>query len=385
VSRHATFVPLRTEEPASVLAVLGPVELVSSSEVKLSEFSQSSELHQRLQELAQKMRRRYSLNQIVGNSPAIRRVRQQIESALVCRAHVLVVGPQGSGREQIARTIHYASVPHDERRLIPLDCSAMDMELLKSTLESLVRSDKGQRLSETTLLLLHLDELPEEAQAEFALFVRSSTFGARILATARRSLTEFAAQGKFHRDLAYEVSTLVLELPALRDRREDIPELAQRMVEEHNAEGGRQLAGFSPSALDRLASLPWTGNVKELSAVVREACQNVTTVWIGDADLPVRVRQIMAAGLHPRRAPEEIQLDAFLVEVERELIERAMRRAKNNKAQAARLLGISRARMLRRLEQLGLIDREVVAAIEFHPEEDEEPETDEDIRTAGGL
>jgi DNA-binding NtrC family response regulator len=151
------------------------------------------------------------------------------------------------------------------------------------------------------------------------------------------------------------------------------------MVEEHNANGGRQLAGFSPAALDRLASLPWTGNVEELSAVVREACQNVSSVWIGEVDLPERVRAVVAAGLRPRRDPETIQLDAFLLEVERELIERAMRQAKGNKAQAARLLDVSRARLLRRLEQLGLIARED-ATIEFHPEEDEDPEEGERTR-----
>jgi DNA-binding NtrC family response regulator len=147
------------------------------------------------------------------------------------------------------------------------------------------------------------------------------------------------------------------------------------MVEEHNARGGRQLAGFAPAALDKLSSLPWTGNVAELSAVVREACQTVSTVWIGEADLPPRVRAVVAAGLHPRRELETIQLDAFLLEIEQELIERSLRVAKGNKSQAARLLGISRARLLRRLEQLGLLVRET-PAIDFRPEPgeaDEEP------------
>lgn len=382
--RLATFVPLRTEEPASVLAVLGGIQTTSFSESAGMEHSQSLELHQRLQQLAQKMRTRYRLNLLAGDSPTIRRVRQQIAVAIASRARVLIVGPPGSGREHIARTIFYADAVNPDGRLLPLDCATIDVELLKSSISSFLWPDNRQRPTpDATLLLLHLDQLSPEGQAELATLLRSPMFGARLLGTARRVLTELAAAGEFHRELACEVSTLVVELPALRERREDIPLLAQRMVEEHNANAGRQLAGFSPAALDRLGSLPWTGNVEELSLVVREACQNVTSVWIGESDLPARVRAVVAAGLHPRRSPEEIQLDAFLVEVERELIERAMRRSKGNKALAARLLGISRARLLRRLEQLGLIAREV-SAIEFHPEEDMDPEVDGSTRATGG-
>jgi DNA-binding NtrC family response regulator len=152
------------------------------------------------------------------------------------------------------------------------------------------------------------------------------------------------------------------------------------MVEEHNGRGGRQLAGFAPAALDRLASLPWTGNVEELAGIVREACQSVSTVWIGEADLPPRVRAVAAAGLHPRREPEPIQLDAFLLEIEQELIERSLKIAKGNKSRAARLLGISRARLLRRLEQLGMLVRET-PAIDFRPVPEDDGDQDDDQAT----
>jgi len=197
----------------------------------------------------------------------------------------------------------------------------------------------------------------------------------RFVATARRSLlsqaAEADAQQKYSPELASLLSTLVIELPALAERREDLPLLAQRFVEEFNAGGGRQLAGLTPAALDRLASLPWPGNVEELAAVIRDACAKVETVWIDEADLPPRVRAIVAAGLHPRRDPEEIDLDAFLLEVERELIERAMRQANGNKAQAARLLGVNRQRILRRLEQFGFAPQEH-EEIEFEPVDEDD-------------
>lgn len=374
--RPATFLPLRSEEPAAVLVLLGAIEAGEDTVTGLTENAQSAELHLRLQQLARGNRTRYRLNQLVGDSPAIRRVREQVGMAIASRARVLIVGPPGSGREHVARTIFHADQPAVDRPLLPLDCATIDVDLLRSSVSALPRTGRGLSAAVETLLLLNVDQLLPAGQAELAAALRSPTFGPRVLATAQRPLIELATARSYDQELAYELSTLVVELPPLRDRREDIPILVQRLVEEHNAGGGRQLAGFSPAALDRLASLPWAGNVAELSNVVREACQIVSSVWIGVSDLPARVRAVAAAGLHPRRDPEPIQLDAFLLEVERELIERAMRRAKGNKAQAARLLGVSRARLLRRLEQLGLIAREE-PNIEFHPEEDDREAGDE--------
>ena len=384
VRRPAMFVPLRTEEPAAVFAVLGAVEVEEGIESAEPENAQSADLHLRLQQLARRMRSRYRLDRLVGNSSAIRRVREQVAVAIASNVKVLIVGPKGSGREHIARTIIQADQPDLERSILPVDCETLDLDLLKASISSLPRGDKSrQKTIESTLLLLNVDRLAPELQSELMAILRDPAFAGRVLATANRPLLELAAGGAFVRDLAFELSTIVVELPALRDRREDIPLLAQRMVEEHNADGGRQLAGFSPAALDRLASLPWVGNVEELSAVVREACQAVSSVWIGESDLPARVRAIVAAGLHPRREPETIDLDAFLLEVEKELMERAMRQAKGNKAHAARLLGVSRNRLLRRLEQLGLITREE-PTIEFHPEEDlhVDPESGVDHETS---
>jgi DNA-binding NtrC family response regulator len=292
----------------------------------------------------------------------------------------VIAGPVGSGREHIARTIHVGDSPDTAGTLLPLACGSCDAESLQTAVFDFLRRARGQEAQEAgTILLLDADSLSGEAQSELQAFCRVPTFTVRTIATARSSLLQLAAQGEFLPELAHVLSPLLIELPAVRDRPEDIPLLAQRFVEDFNALGGKQLAGLNSAAMDRLASLPWAGNVEELVSVVHAACQNASGVWISESDLPPRVRAVVSAGSHPRRPTEQIRLDEFLQEVERELIERAMKRARGNKAKAARLLGVSRPRLLRRLTQLGF-DVPAVPEIEFKPVDDDESPLREDLR-----
>jgi DNA-binding NtrC family response regulator len=164
-----------------------------------------------------------------------------------------------------------------------------------------------------------------------------------------------AAKGKFRRDLAYELSTLTIKLPRLASRREDIPLLAQHFLEEANAASDRQLSGFQPAAIELLTSLAWPGNIDELAGAVRAACAKATGPCVMLADLPDWVHLAHDAAAQPPRDDEPIQLDAFLAEIEKELLARALKKTRGNKSKAAALLGLSRPRLLRRLAQLGLI------------------------------
>jgi DNA-binding NtrC family response regulator len=150
------------------------------------------------------------------------------------------------------------------------------------------------------------------------------------------------------------LSTLVIELPSLATRLDDLPLVAQAILEETNAAGYRQLAGFAPEALDQLAAYSWPGNIDELAAVIRETHEKARGSEITVHDLPKRIHWAFDAAAHPPRSEESIVLGDFLDRVERELIARAMRRAKGNKSRAAKLLGLTRPRLYRRLVQLGL-------------------------------
>lgn len=146
----------------------------------------------------------------------------------------------------------------------------------------------------------------------------------------------------------------MIELPPLAERREDIPLLAQSFLEDLNARGGKQLRGFAADAMDRLSLYDWPGQIDELSALIREAFMQAEGFEIKSQDLPKKLHLAAEAARYPRPAPETIDLEKFLTQVETELIQRALQQAKGNKSQAARLLGITRPRLYRRMVQLGL-------------------------------
>ena len=291
----------------------------------------------------------------MGDSAAAKRARAQADLAARSCASVVIVGPQGSGRQHLASVIHYAANPEGAGPLVPLDCSVLDSELIRSTLAALA----GRRIPETvpgsgTLLLNEADQLPSDAQHEVARVIGGRAFPLRVIATARRRLGDLVAEGSYREDLASLLSTLVIELPALARRAGDLPMLLQWFVEESNVRNHKQLAGFTPDALDLLNAHPWPGNLNELVRVVEEAHGHADGPEIGVADLPDSIRQTARAAAYPRRQEERIVLDEFLTQVERELLRRAMRQAKGNKAKAAKLLGISRPRLYHRLMQLNL-------------------------------
>ena len=176
----------------------------------------------------------------------------------------------------------------------------------------------------------------------------------RLIATAEQSLLELARRGRCREDLAALLSTIAIELPPLAQRREDLPLLAQLFLEEANARGGKQLGGFSPEALDRLDGYSWPGNLDELAQTVAESHARAEGPLVQAEDLPERLRWAAETILRPRRKDETIVLDEFLGRIERELIRRALARAKGNKAKAARLLGLTRPRLYRRMVLLGL-------------------------------
>jgi DNA-binding NtrC family response regulator len=147
---------------------------------------------------------------------------------------------------------------------------------------------------------------------------------------------------------------MTVELPPLARRLDDLPSLAQAFLEQSNRSGLKQVGGFSDEALDRLQLYPWPGNLEELSTVVFAAHEAAGGAEITARELPKEIHWAVEAIAHPPRGEEAIVLEEFLARVELELITRALRRAKGNKSKAAKLLGLTRPRLYRRLLQLGL-------------------------------
>lgn len=355
VPRRAEFISLSlADETAS--AVLAIVSASDRGEAPIADEFTGTQLHARLQAFRGRLAIRYHVDRLIGDSPAMRRVRSQVKLAAASSVPVSVLGLPGSGREHVGRAIHYGDGRTAAGPLVPLACPLLDAELLQATLKTLARArSTGERPA--TLLLEEVDTLAGEAQTELFRALASGTVTARVVSTSREALTQLADRGLFRRDLAFLLSTLAIALPPLAERMTDLPLLTQWYIEQNNLASARQIGGCSPEALDRLADYAWPGDLAELEAVLAEAHRHAQGPLILPHNLPGRLSLASQATSRPARAEETIVLEDYLATIEHELIVRALKRAKGNKTKAARLLGMTRPRFYRRLEQLGLAER----------------------------
>ncbi|MEM7315861.1 MAG: helix-turn-helix domain-containing protein [Planctomycetota bacterium] len=351
-SLNALFWPIEDEKDN----VTGVLTLVTDGNHDLSSTSRDAhhpqEIHAALARLRARFMDQFSLDRLVGKSASIQRIREQVTLATQCSARVLIAGPKGSGSARIARTIHSARTGNPA--LIPLDCAVNDAEMLRDSLTSFIRSYAELETDvPPSLMLANVDQLQPEAQKELAGFLAIDELGLQTLAVSNMPFQELLDAG-FRSDLATRLSAILIEIPALATRKEDIPQLVQAIVEKHNLESDHQLMGFEEEAIDQLVAYPWPGNEDELEKVVLECARKAEGAFIVAESLPSQIRLGMDAVLNPVTEPETIDLEEFLVGIERDLIGRAMKRAKGVKAEAARMLGISRNKLLRKLSSLGL-------------------------------
>jgi DNA-binding NtrC family response regulator len=355
VHRCGHFLPLADgqDESAPVIAMLEASDC--PSEERPDERRAEAYLHEQVRRFRQQTAGRFAPQSLIGNNPLIVRARLQIELAARSGAGVLILGSAGSGKDHAAKAIHYCQA--EPGLLVPLDCAVLETNVLRSALRSLcVRS--ASRPSGGTVVLEEVDLMPREAQEDLVEMIAGGTLRMRVIATSSHGLDERVADGQFLPELACALSTLVIEMPPLCGRLDDLPLLAQAILEETNAASYRQIAGFTAEALDQLAAYPWPGNIDELAAVVRETHEHAQGCEITAHDLPRQIHWGADAASHPTRTDESIVLAEFLARVEKELITRAMHRAKGNKSKAARLLGLTRPRLYRRLVQLGFEEHE---------------------------
>ena len=318
----------------------------------------------RLRRLAVRLRARLATHatfHLLGESSLMQRVRQQVETAGQTSASALIVGPPGTGAEEVAHAVYYGGV--SGHGILPLACPLLDAELLTNALEDLERSQYELVEGPDAILLLDVDQMPPEAQASVYQRLQSLSPAPKLLATASRPLTGDRAPDAFHRDFAAFISELVIELPALADRPEDIPQLAQCVLHEENAGRDQPVDRFDDDAIELLTVYPWFDNHRELARLVAEACEaslsnssasSESRSVIHAADLPHPLHAAQQQAAHPVRELAPVDLPKMLEDLEREAIQRALALAKGNKSQAARLLGLRRARLLRRIDALDI-------------------------------
>src|SRR6185369_15367220 len=325
--------------------------------------------------------------QVIGESAAVRRVLQTVATAAPTRATVLLEGESGTGKELFARTIHVQSERRDGP-FIQLNCAALPEGLVESALfghekgafTGAIKRVEGafERADGGTLLLDEISEMRLDLQAKLLRVLQEQEFervggstpikvDVRIVATTNRDLAAHAAAGHFRQDLFYRLSVIPIRLPALRERREDIPLLAHRFATQYANEIGKPITGIAPQALELLQGYDWPGNVRELQHAVERA-----VILSGDPVIPAHAFDARrfsltgawreqpslvdyypanggGAGNGNGKAPsangatdKAVVLTSLNVdEAEARLIERALEVSGGNRTRAADMLGIS--------------------------------------------
>lgn len=381
--RSALFVPLTysTADSPGVVVVIADADLPETGDRNtdlLSARDEAHDWHQRLRRHRETWPLRFAIEHVVGTSPIMRRVQQQIGIAVSSPHPILIWGPPGSGREHVARTIHgHGQAATQRSPLTPLACPLLDADLLTSTVQSFIQRCAELKLERPgALLLLEADQLRPDAQTALWEFMQVHELELHFLATSRQPLIELSQRQKFRTDLAFALSILEIELKPLQERREDIPLLAQHILEQCNAAGKRQLGGFTREALDALSIYEWPKNIDELAAAIRHAHHVAQGALVGLTDLPEQIHLAQQAAAHPQRTLAPIDLEGFLRDMEQRLIQQALRHTKGNKSKACQLLGMQRARLLRRLAAL---EQPPAKASELEEEVQFEPVDDDDV------
>jgi two-component system response regulator PilR (NtrC family) len=311
---------------------------------------------------------------LVGGSPPMRAVREQIARCAPTPSNVLITGESGTGKELVARAVHAAS-PRRPRRLVPVNCVAIPETLLESQLfghvrgafTSAVQTNPGLFVAAHggTLFLDEIGELPVPLQAKLLRVIeerqvwavgatRPQPVDVRLIASTNRDLTAEVEAGRFRADLFYRLKVVHVALPPLRQRREDIPLLVDHFIRRLNVKLNRRFQGVEPEALALLESHDWKGNVRELEHVLEGA------MILGEGDLlgAGHLAEEMAAasrGSSPTDLREAVRVFA------RRHVQDVLARTQFNKRDAARLLGISLASLYRKLSiepPVGTVDEE---------------------------
>jgi len=309
---------------------------------------------------------------LLGTSQAMRDIYGVIERIADNDAPVLITGESGTGKEMVAREIHSRG-RQSKGRFVAVNCAAMPEALLETELFGHVRGaftdarERREGLLVTanggTLLLDEIGDMPLGLQPKLLRALQERVvrpvgateevpFEARIIAATNRDLESAIEAGRFREDLFYRINVIQLELPPLRARGGDALALAQNFLGEAAVRNGKPVPGLTPEAAERLLAYDWPGNVRELRNCMERVVALMRGERVGVEDLPPKVRDyrsghVLIAGDHPH----ELQP---LEEVERRYILRVVEACKGNKSQAARVLGIGRKTLYRRLVSFGV-------------------------------
>jgi DNA-binding NtrC family response regulator len=302
---------------------------------------------------------------LTGQSAAIGRLRRQIVKVAAASAPVLIWGESGSGKELAAQAVH-AHSPRRKGPFVPINCGAIPASLIQSELfgyergafTGAARDKRGliESAAGGTVFLDEIGDLPMELQSNLLRFLQEKTIyrlgstqsievDVRVIAASHMNLQKAVARGAFREDLYYRLNVLALDVPPLRERKDDLALLANHFFALFSAERAPRVRGFSGKALEALKAHDWPGNVRELINRVRRAMVMAEGRLISPQDLGLEA---------PLKRSNGEALDGIRLRAERDAIDASLHRAGKNISQAARDLGVSRMTLYRLLAKHGI-------------------------------
>jgi two-component system, NtrC family, response regulator AtoC len=332
--------------------------------------------------LRSQLEQRYRIEGLVGTSRAMRDLFHLLETVAATSSTVLINGETGTGKELAARAIHHSS-PRRGHRFVAINCSAIPETLLEAELFGHSRgaftgavANRQGRLEQAHKGTLFLDEVGTMSPALQAKLLRvlqereferlgdahTIRIDVRVIAATHSDLTRMVADGTFREDLFYRLNVLPITLPPLRERRDDVPLLAQHFLQKLCAELGRPPVTISQEATRRLMAFSWPGNVRQLENVVERALtfsQGRPQIDVADLSPDVREPVEPVDVKDPWLPAEGLDFDTYIGGLELALIRRSLERTHGNKRQAAKLLNLKRTTLIEKLKRL---DPELVGA-----------------------
>jgi two-component system, NtrC family, response regulator AtoC len=330
------------------------------------------------QYLRNQLKSRYAFDNIIGTGRSMARIFELIDSVAALNSTVLIQGETGTGKELIAKAIHFNS-PRKDQKMVSINCGAIPENLLESELFGHVkgaftgavanRVGRFEQANNGTIFLDEVGNMPPSLQVKLLRVLQEREFervggnnsikvDVRIIAATSSNLEEMVKAGTFREDLYYRLNVIPVRMPALRDRREDIPLLIQRFITQFCETHKLETKTVSPQVMKSMMGYEWPGNVRQLENIVeRMVALTGTRTAIMPADLPPEIQSGERFGNGTTfEIPEEgINFTNIVVDMERELILQGLRKANGNKKLAAKLLNLKRTTLIEKIKRIGLV------------------------------